>query len=46
VVVIAICDEVAERSVPFLTSLYLKWNFPDPLAKKAGDAKQEGRPFK
>jgi hypothetical protein len=45
VVVIAMCDEVAEQHVPLFPgrSLFCQWNFPDPLATKAGDAKQDFR---
>ncbi len=43
-VIIAMCDEVAEQHVPRFPAkpVFCQWNFPDPLATKAGDAEQEG----
>ncbi len=37
------CDEVAQQYVPLFPgkSVFCQWNFPEPLATKAGDAKQE-----
>jgi hypothetical protein len=42
-VIIAMCDKVAEQHVPLFPgrSVFCQWNFPDPLATKADDAKQE-----
>jgi hypothetical protein len=43
--IIAICDEgrgTARRSFP-RKSIFRQWNFPSPLATKAGDAKQDFR---